>query len=146
MIDLTFVQWFSLGLLFFRVIAVIFFVMLLRKQWKYLKEQDGVQTTRKMLFVLGLILLAQNIVPIIIDIAAITEHYGRAQPQPLGLAYSFSNATFSALSAVTFWLMYRFIERENIRLQKRNHDLQDDNDTLTSDNKDLHTENDRLNS
>ena len=128
MFDLTFVQWFSLGLLIFRIVAVAFFVLLLRKQWKYIKEDDDIQTTRKMLFFLGIILLAQNIVPIIIDVAALTEHYARNTPQPLGLAYSFSNASFSALSGFTFWLMYRFIEKENIRLQKENKSLHHDND------------------
>lgn len=127
-LELTAVQWYSLGLLLFRVIAVVFFILLLRKQWKFLKEDDGVQTTRKMLFFLGILLLMQNIIPIIVDILALTEQYARNVPLNLGIVYAFNNAIFSALSAFTFWLMYRFIERENIKLKKENKGLHSEND------------------
>lgn len=122
-------------LLIERMIALYFILSVVARQRRIMHIVDDVSSLRKVMFGLSLAMLGMQIVPIIIDIFGIIEPSLKttAVPRPLGVAYAFSNATFSIVASIMLWLIYETIDRDNIKLLKENHDLKDDKQHLESD-------------
>jgi hypothetical protein len=113
MINLTL---FAALLLTLRLVAVGFLGYILVKQWKFLRRNHKpLNTYRLVLYITMLVTFIGNLVPIAIDVAALTGGYDRANPPLLAIAYAFSNASTSAVSAFGWWFIYRMVEKENGR-------------------------------
>jgi membrane associated rhomboid family serine protease len=117
MINLTL---FAALLLTLRLIAFGFFGYVLYQQHKVLKKQiRDLTLVRRILFYFGLTLLLANVVPIVIDIAALSGEYVRQPVASLGVMYAFSNATFAAISGAAWFYLYRTVERERIQMLRK---------------------------
>jgi hypothetical protein len=118
MIDLTLL---AALLLTLRLVSVGFLLRVLWWQWHFVRKNDSwLRDTRLTLFVMTIVLLVGNIVPIVIDTAALTGGYDRAQPPALGLLYAFSNAATSVAASAGLWFMYRQIDIERKRRHHKN--------------------------
>ena len=97
-------QWISLLLLIGRVITVVFIIMVLRLQWKLIRQNMGpeLQWYRKSLFALSAVSIAANFIPITIDVFGLLGKGSYA----LLLAYVFSNNISAMVQAFTLWLIY----------------------------------------
>lgn len=58
------------------------------------------------LFVLMIIILVGNFIPILIDTLTLFLDVGRANPSPIGVAYAVSNATTAVVASFMIWLSY----------------------------------------
>lgn len=117
------IQTIALFLLIARVISVVFIVTVLIKQARlfgktidfnavpYLTklQRKSVYRIRTVLFVLSLIILAGNLVPIIIDyITLFNNDLGRpTSVRAISIAYAFSNALTAMFSAIMIWTLYK---------------------------------------
>lgn len=129
------IQYIAFGLLLLRIVAVIFMTLVLRRQYKLFKEpvEPEAVHVRLVLFIFAVVIMVGQIVPIMIDLATILADVKRTTPNALGVAYGYSNATTAAISSILFWLIYRFIAQQNVRLakkEKQNVELKKENDRL----------------
>lgn len=116
-------QLFALGLLLLRLIALGFYSNVLRKQIRYFRQTyTEAPRVRKTLFFIVLIMTLGQFVPIIIDTAALLEAYARRPIQPLGYAYSFSNAITAAISGFGWNYLYKVFEEDHRLLDRKEKD------------------------
>lgn len=111
-------------LLVARLISVAFIVSVIIKQVKvfgkpidfsiapYLNklQRKNVYRVRRVLFILAVIIMVGNMVPILIDyVTLVTDNaVGRtANVKPISVAYAFSNALTAMFSAVMIWALYK---------------------------------------
>lgn len=93
-----------------RLVAVAFLLPVLIKQvgLMRLRANSSLNTLRHVLFGIGLVIFIGQLVPILIDTAALLELYERSgNPNPLGLAYAHSNALTALLAAILLNLIYK---------------------------------------
>lgn len=111
----------ALTLLILRLIAVYFMSLVLKRQLGLLRDNYSpeLRGTRIILFVLAMVIFVGNFVPILIDTLTIFGSVARSQPLTIGITYAYSNALTAAVAGITFWLLYRSIEREQLELAKR---------------------------
>lgn len=126
-------------LLIERMIALYFILSVVARQRRLMRIIDDVSNLRKVMYGLSLSMLGMQFVPILIDVVGIIEPSLKTPsvPRPLGIAYAFSNATFSIIASVMLWLIYETIDRDNIKLLKENTELKSDNAHLKDDKKHL---------
>lgn len=115
---------FAGGLLFLRLISTTFVVYVITEQlrlWRKAKQRGVVERAklfRALLFGLAVVLLIKNIIPIFIDLAAITFIGDTVLSlndagESLVLSYFTSNAILDLVSSAVIWRMYR--EARNYR-------------------------------
>lgn len=120
MVDLQLIAFF---LLIARIISVIFICLVIRKQAglfgktldieavPYLTRLQirNVYLIRRVLFILSLVILAGNLVPIVIDaITLFNNDLGRpTNLRAISIAYAFSNALTAMVSAIMIWTLYK---------------------------------------
>lgn len=101
----------ALILLTERLVAVGFSLATLVMQWPLfkIKDQPELVSIRRILFFLVSVITLGQIIPIIVDSMALFINTGT--PNPLGVAYAFSNATTADVAAIALWITYRIAER-----------------------------------
>lgn len=116
-------QLFALGLLLLRLIALGFLISVLRKQINYfISTYTEAPRIRRALFTIVVVMTVGQIVPILIDIAALAEVYARNPIHPLGYAYAFSNAITAAVSAFGWSYLYKIFEADYVKLTQQGKD------------------------
>lgn len=132
-----------------RLVSVTFIVLVLIKQWRLLKlyVEPEIRGYRKLFFVLSLIILAGNCIPIIIDtLTLFVETNRNPNVRSLSIFYALSNSATAAVSAFTIWLIYRtsgrrqevddeVTARQLVKTNKTEHDLRAENAQLKHDKK-----------
>lgn len=130
-------QLLALLLLTFRLVATGVLLSVLRRQIYYFRTTyTEAPRIRKGLFILVIASTLTQIIPIIIDAAALFEVYGRSSPHPLGVAYAFSNATLSVITAFGWRYLYDIIESDHIKVikaKKHTEDVEEENVRLKAD-------------
>lgn len=117
------IQTIALYLLLARIISVIFIVSVILKQVKLFGkkidfslvpslsklQQTSVYRIRRVLFILSVVILLGNLVPIVIDwITLFNDNLGRPNAiKTISIAYAFSNATTAMFSAIMIWTLYK---------------------------------------
>ena len=107
------IQALALLLLIGRAISITFIVLVIIKQWRLMRLpiDKEVVIFRRVFFVLSLIILAGNIIPIIIDVLTLFIETGRpANLRPISVSYALSNSFTAAVSAALIWSLYRLAE------------------------------------
>jgi hypothetical protein len=122
-------------LLVMRLVSISFMTLVLKRQYKLfrLPLEPEARHVRLVLMLMAAIIWCGQLIPIAIDTATLFVDTKRSNPSTLGISYAVSNASTAIVSSILFWLMYRLIERENVKLVKSH-----------KDNRDLQVENDRL--
>lgn len=134
-------QVFALLLLTFRLIATAVLLSVLKKQLHYFRTTyTEAPRIRKGLFVLVIAATLTQIVPILIDIAALLELYQRGNVVPIGVAYAFSNATLSLVTAFGWRYLYGIMEED----QQKILDVKEHTEAVEKDNRRLSRENRRI--
>lgn len=133
-------QIFALGLLIIRLIALIVLAGVLKRQINYFKTTyTEAPRIRKGLFLLVGITTLTQIIPILVDLAAVLELFPRTNPvQPAGLTYAFNNAITSLVAAFGWRYLYDIIEEDHIKVikaKKHTEDVEQENADLKADNK-----------
>lgn len=100
----------SLILLIGRVVSTTFILLVSTRQWKLIKQNNRkeLQWYRKLLFTLGIVLLAGQILPITIDTLGI---FNKGSFNLL-LFYVFSNNLTMLMAAITIWLIYHLSSKK----------------------------------
>lgn len=130
-------QLLALLLLILRLIATGVLLSVLNRQIYYFRTTyTEAPRIRKGLFVLVIASTLTQVIPIIIDTAALFEIYGRSSPHPLGVAYAFSNASLSVITAFGWRYLYGIIEADHIKVikaKKHTDDVEAENTQLKAD-------------
>lgn len=130
-------------LLILRIISSVALLWVIWKQIGYLKlnQPPEEQKIRIGLTILTLILLGGNIIPIWVDLLTLSSDIERSTRiiNSVGIAYTFSNATFAALAGIAWGTFYWFAERERVHLKKDIHDLHQEVEDLHQDAADVKT-------
>jgi hypothetical protein len=105
----------ALTLLTARIVSVVFLLSVLRKQWAVLRTKDHPElgTLRRVLFYLSMVIFLGQFVPILIDAATLVAQVKRSDPNPLGVAYAYSNAFTAMISSLLLWFVYRLAAVSN---------------------------------
>lgn len=113
-------QIFAAFLLLCRIIATIVLGGVLKRQLHYFKTTyTEAPRIRKGLFFLVVAATITQIVPIIVDIAGTLDLWqlrSAKSVKPIGLAYSFSNATLSLVTAFGWRYLYDIIEQDQVKV------------------------------
>lgn len=119
-------------LLIGRLVALGFLIRTAMFQYRLFRSPTEVSTVRKIMFGLTCTLIFMQFVPITIDVFALfTERAGSGRiPLTLGIAYAFSNMTFSIIASILLWQIYEVIGRETEEVAKENDELKHDNKEL----------------
>jgi len=93
------------------LVSIVFIALVLVLQAKLFKKkvQPSLIGFRRLLFVLALVVFTGNLVPIGVDALTIFSLVERSSStiNPIGVAYSVSNAVVFGTSALLIWFLYR---------------------------------------
>lgn len=124
-------------LLIGRLVSVVFISLVIRRQWTLFKSKIAphLVSFRRNLFILSIVILLGQVVPIIIDTLAIYADVSKssASPSPIGVAYAVSNCLTSILSAIFIWTLYRMAARQLITTDKTEAGLRRKSDVIIED-------------
>lgn len=109
----------ALLLLLARVGSATFIFLVLRKQAQLMQYSitPALQSFRRVLFAISMIIFLGNFVPIFIDIVTILDNVERPQPRTIGIIYGFSNAITALIASILIWLLYRLAGRTAVTTQ-----------------------------
>ena len=98
-------------LLIAHLVSIVFitFVILRQRELFKAKIQPDLVRFRHLLFILALIIFAGNLIPIGVDTLTIIDLVQRSSNviNPVGVAYSASNAVVFVTSSLLIWFLYR---------------------------------------
>lgn len=114
----------ALYLLILRIISSVALLWVITRQIKYLRENNPPeeQKIRVALTAVTVVLLGGNLIPIIVDLYTIFSQVQRSTTRinGIGIAYTFSNATFAALVGLGWAFFYWVADREKVYLKREN--------------------------
>lgn len=110
------VKHYAAMLLFGRIISVVLISMVIRIQYRLLKENNptSVQSIRRVLFSLAIVVLVSSFVPILIDTVTLFGELPRSNPAPIGIAYAFSNCISAIIASYLLWYLYKISAKEKL--------------------------------
>lgn len=120
-------------LLAFRALSSLALLWVVKRQVKYLKENNPPeeQKIRAALTAITLLILGGNIIPIVVDLYTIVGEVDRtARLNTVVGAYAFSNAVFAALVGAGWAFFYWVADREKVVLKRENRRLHQEVDDL----------------
>lgn len=124
----------ALYLLILRIISSVALLWVITRQIKYLRENNPPEEQKIRLALTGitLVLLGGNIIPIIVDLYTLLGDVVRSSNRinGIGIAYTFSNATFAALVGLGWAFFYWVADREKVVLKRENRRLEAEVDEL----------------
>lgn len=101
------------------VISMGFMISVIGTQWDLFKKiiSESVRNFRRVLFVLSILVLAGNLIPIIIDLLTLVIQLPRPLAvSPLSAFYAVSNAYLAAAApAAAIWVLYLMAKRSHDR-------------------------------
>lgn len=111
-------------LLVLRAASVCFMTLVLRRQYKLFAEPVEPDATqiRQVLFGFAIVIMLGQIIPIIIGAYTILASGPAWSAHPLLVSEAINNAVKDVLSSILFWLIYRFIAKQNVRLAQARKD------------------------
>ena len=132
-------QYFALGLLVMRLIALFVLGGVLKRQIHYFRTTyTEAPRIRKGLFFLVAIATLTQLIPIFVDFAAVVELYPRTNPiQPAGIIYAYNNAITSLVVAFGWRYLYNIIEEDQAKVviaKKHTDAVEQENAELKADN------------
>lgn len=117
----------ALYLLILRIISSVALIWVITRQVKYLRENNPPeeQKIRVALTAVTFLLLGGNIIPIVVDLYTIFGDITRSSSRinTVGIAYTFSNATFAAIVGLSWAFFYWVADREKVYLKRENRSL-----------------------
>jgi hypothetical protein len=121
-------------LLLLRIISSVALLWVISRQVRYLRQNNPPeeQRIRLALTSLTVILLGGNIIPIFVDVASLFDLVTRSATRinTIGVAYTFSNASFAAIAGLGWAFFYWLADREKVYLKKENRELHEEVDNL----------------
>lgn len=124
----------ALYLLILRIISSVALLWVIRRQIGYLRENNPPEEQKIRLALTGvtLLLLGGNIIPIFIDLYTIFGDVQRSTTtiNATGIAYTFNNAGFAALTGLAWGFFYWVADREKVVLKRENRRLHQEVDDL----------------
>lgn len=131
----------ALYLLLLRIVSTVALAWVLWRQIGYLRQNNPPeeQKIRVALAVVTLVLMGGNLIPIFVDVLTLASSIERSSNRinSVGIAYTFSNATFSAVVGLSWAFFYWLADREKVYLKKENRDLHNEVDQLHQDAEDV---------
>lgn len=133
-------QIFALGLLILRLIALFVLGGVLKRQIHYFRTTyTEAPRIRKGLFLLVGVTAFTQIIPILVDLAALSALFPRTNPiNPAGMVYAYNNAITSIVVAFGWRYLYGIIEQDHIKVikaKKHTDDVEQENADLKADDK-----------
>lgn len=119
-------QTIALHLLTLRIISSLALLYVLRKQWKFIRENNpkSEQRVRLVLFFLTSVMLIGNFFPITIDLVSILrDEVVILRLNELIVLYAYSNAIGAAMGSIGWATLYVLADREKVHLKEENKDL-----------------------
>lgn len=124
----------AVGLLILRLISAVCLSWVMYKQLSLIRRNTPPeeQRVRKSLFTIVLALFLANIIPVILDAAALFANLRRGSNQlnAAGVLYTYSNAAFAAIVGVGWAILYVIAEKERVHLKHENDKLHHEVDDL----------------
>lgn len=92
-----------------RLVSLVFLLLVLVRQVRLFKIPVSLQLNRyrMVLLIICIIGIVGTFVPILIDSLTLVSAVSRGTPQPIGVAYAFSNNLTALAQAVFIWVLYR---------------------------------------
>lgn len=100
-------------LLIIRIFSIVFMSSVIRKQFRLFKLpiREEVRMFRVVLFILAIVILIGNAIPVIVDTVTLLTDVPRSPfLSHLSVTYALSNAITSLSSSLLIWFLYRISE------------------------------------